>query len=145
MKARWSIGLGAVCFLLGALGSSFLLGIMESCIHGRPEENITAINRGDFKILVRSQEFHHSAIQNVDICVANSSSIAFPKKGAQCFLHGFDFSGLSATWKTDSEIEVSFSGGRVTYFANSALVYPHGPVPVEFHATLCDGCTTQHQ
>ena len=145
MKARWSIALGAVCFLLGALGSPFLLGIMESCIHGRPKESITEVRRGDFKILVRSQEFHHSAIQTVDICVANSLSSVFPKKGAQCFLHGFDFSGLSARWKTDTEIEVSFSGGRVTSFTNSAFVYPHGPVPAEFHAKLCDGCTSQYQ
>lgn len=144
MKARWSITLGAVCLLLGALGSTFLLGIVESCIRGIPEENITEVRQGDFKILVRSQEFHHSAIQNVDICVANSSSSAFPKKGAQCFLQGFDFSGLSARWKTGTEIEVSFSGGRVTYFTNSALVYPRGPVPVEFHATLCDGCVRRN-
>lgn len=140
MKARWSIPLGAVCFLLGALGSTFLLGIMESCIRGKPEEKITEIKRGDFKILIRSQEFHHSAIKNADICVANLLSSDFPKKGAQCFLHGFDFSGLSARWKTDSEIEVSFSGGRVTYFTNSAIAYPHGPVSVGFHTTLCDGC-----
>jgi hypothetical protein len=145
MKARWSIALGAVCFLLGALGSTFLLGIMESCIHGRPEENITEIKQGDFKILVRSQEFHKSAIQNIDICVADSLSTAFPKDGAQCFLHGFDFSGLSARWKTGREIEVSFANGRVTHFSNSAIVYPRDSPPVEFHMTLCDGCTTQYR
>jgi putative transposon-encoded protein len=143
MKARWSVALGALCFLLGTLGSTFLLGIMESCIHGTPKENITEIKRGDFKILVRSQEFHNSAIQNMDICVANSSSTAFPRDGAQCFLHGFDFSGLSARWKTGREIEVSFTNGRVTHFTNSAIVSAKDSLPVEFYVTLCDGCTTQ--
>jgi hypothetical protein len=145
MKARWSIALGAVCFMFGILGSTYLLGIMESCIQGRPAENITEIKQGDFKILVRSQEFHNSAIQNIDICVADSLSTAFPKKGSQCFLHGFDFSGLSARWKTDREIEVSFTSARVTHFTNSAIVHPRDSLPVEFHVTLCDGCTTQYR
>jgi hypothetical protein len=142
MKARWSIVLGAVCFLLGISASSFVLRAVESCIRGKAKESLTIIKNGDFKILVRSQEFHHSAIQNVDICVATSPSTDFPTRPYQCFLHGFDFSELSARWKSGSEIEVSFAGGRVTKFENSAFVYPHGSVPVEFHVTLCDACRT---
>jgi hypothetical protein len=116
---------------------------MEPYIHGRAKETLTEVKNGDFKIVVRSQEFHHSAIQNVDICVASSLNSDLPTKPYQCFLHGFDFSGLSARWKSGREIEVSFQGGRVTQFENSALVYPHGPVPVEFHVMLCDRCRAE--
>lgn len=142
MKARWSIALGAACFLSGISASSFVLRTVESRIHGKAKESIVEVKNGDFKILVRSQEFHRSASHNIDICVASSPSANFPTKPYQCFLHGFDFSGLSARWKSGREIEVSFGGGRVTQFENSAFVYPHGPIPVEFHITLCDQCRT---
>ena len=96
------------------------------------------------KVLVRSQEFHHSGIINVDICVTDSSNLAFPKnEKPQCFLHGYDFSGLSVKWLSQRNIEIAFDCGRVTTFTNSAFVYPNGPVPVEFHAILLDGCANQ--
>ena len=104
---------------------------------------MTEVENGPFKVLIRSQEFHHSAIRNIDICVAQTSARKFPKDKSQCFLHGFDFSGLSVKWESEREIEISFACGRVTHFTNDAFVYPNGPIPVEFHATLNDGCGTR--
>ena len=104
------------------------------------EETVSAVENGPFKIVVLSQEFHHSAIRNIDICVAQTSSHEFPKAKLQCFLHGFDFSGLTVKWRGPHEIEVSFQCGRVTYFTNDAIVYPKGPIPEEFHATLRENC-----
>src|SRR5438477_2089996 len=119
-------------------GVFFLLVFLASC---RPtSETVTEVDNGPFKILVRSQEFHHSAIFNVDICVEATSVHDFPKTKAQCFLHGFDFDGLSVKWLSQREIEIFFRGGRVTEFRNDASVWPNGPVPEEFHAILCDGC-----
>jgi hypothetical protein len=104
------------------------------------EETVSAVENGPFKIVVRSQEFHHSAIRNIDICVAQTSSHEFPKAKLQCFLHGFDFSGLTVKWRGPHEIEVSFQCGRVTYFTNDAIVHTKGPIPEEFHATLRENC-----
>jgi hypothetical protein len=115
--------------------------VLGSC-RGKPEESVTEVENGPFKILVRSQEFHHSGTVNIDICVVQTSSRKFPKDKAQCFLHGFDFSGLSVKWKSEHEIEISFRCGRVSYFRNYAFVYPNGPIPTEFHVTLRDGCGT---
>jgi hypothetical protein len=112
---------------------------LASC---RPtEQTFSAVENGPFKIVVRSQEFHHSAIRNVDICVAETSGRKFPSGKSQCFLHGFDFSGLSVKWLGQREIEVSFQCGRVTHFANDAFVYPKGPVPEEFHVTMREDCS----
>ena len=63
---------------------------------GTPIETVTEAKDGPFKVLVRSREFHHSGTINVDVCVINGSDPKFPKnEKMQCFLHGFDFSGLS--------------------------------------------------
>jgi hypothetical protein len=115
---------------------------LGSC-RGKPEESATEVENGPFKILVRSQEFRNSGIRNIDVCVAETSNRKFPKDESQCFLHGFDFSELSARWRSQREIEVSFRSGRVSYFTNSPSVLPVGSsIPVGFHATLCDGCDT---
>jgi hypothetical protein len=111
--------------------------LLTSC--GKPEESITKVANGRFKVLIRSQGFHHSAIRNVDVCVVETSDRRFPKDKAQCFLHGFDFSGLTVKWRSPNEIEVSFRTGRVTRFTNYASVSTDGSLPVEFHTTLCDG------
>ncbi len=116
-----------------------LITLLGSC-RGTPDESVTEVENGPFKILVRSQEFHKSGIHNVDICVTETSNREFPKNKLQCFFHGFDFSELSAKWRGQREIEVSFRCGRVTYFTNDAFVYPKGPVPEDFHATLRDEC-----
>jgi len=113
--------------------------VLESC-GGKTEESVTEFKNGAFKIDVRSQEFHHSAIRNIDVCVAETSSGVFPDSKAQCFFHGFDFSGLTVRWKSQREIEVSFECGRVSSFKNWAIVSPEGSTPVDFHATLHDGC-----
>ena len=122
-------------------GVCCLIILVGSC-RGKPDESVVQVADGSFKILVRSQEFHKSGIRNVDVCVAAVSVAGFPKDKAQCFLHGFDFSGLSAKWRSHNEIEVSFSSGRVTSFANTAFVSSKGPIPAEFYVTLCDGCST---
>ena len=111
---------------------------LSSC-RGKSDENITEVKNGAFKVLIRAQEFHHSGIRNVDICVANISSLGFPENRIQCFLHGFDFDGLTVKWQGPKVIEVSFRSGRVSHFTNSAIAYPGGPVPTEFHVILCDG------
>src|ERR1019366_233291 len=89
-----------------------LLVVLASC-KGKPKENVTEIDRGAFKVLVRSQEFHNSGSLNIDICVANISSRDFPSKEAQCFLKGYDFYNLAVKWTSEHEIEISFAGGRV--------------------------------
>ena len=111
--------------------------VLGSC--GKPEESVTEVKNGAFKMLVRSQEFHHSATVNIDICVAAASSHEFPDSKAQCFFHGYDFDGLSAKWRGEHEIEVSFRDGRLSLFRNYAIVSPDGSLPAGFHITLRDG------
>jgi hypothetical protein len=117
----------------------FLSLVVFSC--GKPtEENLEEVKDGAYKVAVRSQEFHHSGIRNVDICVADVASTQFPTDNGQCFLHGFDFSALTVKWLSEGNIEISFACGRVSEFSNFALVANGHPVPVEFHATLNDKC-----
>jgi hypothetical protein len=116
-----------------------LMVVLSSC-RGKPDETVTEVKNGPFKVVVRSQEFHHSGSRNIDICIANTSSHDFPDKEAQCFLNGYDFDGLTVKWQAPRVIEVSFQSGRVSHFTNSAVAYPGGPVPEEFHILLCDGC-----
>jgi hypothetical protein len=98
------------------------------------------VRNGPYKIVVRSQEFHHSGIRNVDICVADATAGRFPGDKGQCFLHGFDFSGLAAKWVAERDADISFTCGRVSQFSNFAIVSDGHALPVEFHATLKDGC-----
>ena len=108
---------------------------------GKSNETIVEVKNGPFKALVRSQEFHHSGLINVDVCIADNSEHAFPEnEREQCFLHGFDFSGLSVNWRSGKEIEVSYRSGRVTWFTNYASLSLNGSVPAEFHTILCDAC-----
>jgi len=104
------------------------------------EQSVSEVKNGNFKVMIRSQEFNNSGSKNIDICVANTSTYAFPDKRVQCFFNGYDFDGLAVRWQGSQVIEVSFRSGRVTRFTNSAFVYPGGPVPEEFHILLCDGC-----
>jgi hypothetical protein len=128
---------------IGAVLCGLLLAFMLFA-RGKPNETVTEAKNGPFKVFVRSQEFHHSGTINVDVCVTDNSNPAFPKnQKLQCFLHDYDFSGLSVRWLSQRDIEITFDCGRVTTFTNSALVYPGGPVPVEFYATLRDGCSKQ--
>jgi hypothetical protein len=119
----------------------FLSLVVLSC--GKPtEENLTEVKNGAFKVDVRSQEFHHSGIHNVDICVADAGSSQFPTDKGQCFLHGFDFSGLAVKWVSDRNVEISFACGRVSKFSNFAVMSKGQSLPVEFHASLNDECNT---
>ncbi len=70
------------------------------------EERVTYYKHGQYKIVVRSQQFHNLSVQNVDICVAQIDARSFPSDKGQCFLHGFDFSGLSVRWLSDSDVEI---------------------------------------
>lgn len=128
----------SLCAVLGCLLLAFML-----FARGKPNETVTSTQNGPFKVLVRSQEFHHSGTINVDVCVADSTNPAFPKNKLQCFLHGYDFSGLTVKWQSGHDVEVAFGCGTVTTFTNFAFVYPNGPVPVQFHTTLRDGCVKQ--
>jgi hypothetical protein len=113
--------------------------VLGACM-GKPKESLTEVKNGTFKILVRSQEFHHSGTIIIDVCVANAFSREFPRDKGQCLLDGYDFSELSVKWLSERKIEISFGCGRVSYFTNYASVYPSGPVPEEFHAILRDRC-----
>jgi hypothetical protein len=116
-----------------------LMFVVTSC--GRPtEQSINEVKNDTFKVDIRSQEFHNSGIRNVDICVADAASSDFPGEKGQCFLHGFDFSGLSVKWLSERNVEITFSCGRVVKFSNFAVVSKGQPLPVEFHATLNDEC-----
>jgi hypothetical protein len=113
---------------------------LESCF-GRTDESLAEVKNGDFKIVIRSQEVHNSGLRNIDACVADVSSHGFPGGKAQCFLHGFDFSGLSFRWQSQRDIEVSFNCGNVSLFRNYAIV-PHGLNPASFHVTLREECSS---
>jgi len=140
IRDRWLRIPVRVACSIGAALSGLLLAFMLFA-SGKPNETLTEVKNGPFKALVRSQDFHHSGSINIDVCVTGSSNSAFPRnEKLQCFLHGYDFSGLSVRWLSPRNIEIAFDCGRVPNFRNSAVVYPHGPVPVEFYATLRDGC-----
>ena len=142
IRQKWLRTSVRIACSIGAVLTALLLAFMLFA-RGKPNETVTEARNDRFKVLVRSQEFHHSGLINVDVCVTDSSSPAFPKSKLQCFLHGYDFSGLSVKWLSQQNIEIAFNCGRVTTFTNSAFVYPRGPVPVEFHAILRDGCANQ--
>jgi len=104
------------------------------------EQSVSEVKNGNFKVMIRSQEFNNSGSKNIDICVANTSTHAFPDKKLQCFFNGYDFDGLAVRWQGSQVIEVSFRSGRVTRFSNSATGYSDGGSPEAFHILLCDGC-----
>jgi hypothetical protein len=108
---------------------------------GKPEETFTATTSGDYKVIIRTQEFHHSGTVNVDVCFADANDASFPTKETQCFLHGYDFSDLTASWKSQTELVMNFRCGRVDSFRNNAFVYGDSPVPQEFYIYLNDACT----
>jgi hypothetical protein len=134
----------------GAPGTMQKLTIVAVCILslvvlscGKPtEESLTEVKNGPYKVDVRSQEFHHSGIRNVDVCVADVASNQFPTDKRQCFLHGFDFSGLTVRWLSERNVEISFACGRVSKFSNFSVMSGVHPLPVEFHATLNDECNS---
>ena len=68
-------GVAVIAFCLGSGLSIFGPSIFDWVSHGKPEESVTELDHGQFKILVRSQEFHHSGLRNVDICVAKSQAV----------------------------------------------------------------------
>jgi hypothetical protein len=120
MKLPWAtVGKIGVAMITLCLGASLSFYGLFRIIRGKPDESVTQVENGSFKILVRSQEFRHSGTVNMDICVAEISSRAFPGKG-QCFFHGYDLDGLSAKWRGQDEIEISFADGYVTEFRNYA-------------------------
>lgn len=140
MKLPWEgigkVGVGVIIVCLGL--SVFLYGLYR-VIRGKPEESVADVQNGAFKILIRSQEFRHSGTVNVDICVADVSSVTFPTTDSQCFFHGFDLDHLSAQWRGQNEIEVTFADGYVTEFNNyTSALDPKSSLPVQFHVTLSD-------
>jgi hypothetical protein len=120
-----------------------LLSVMVPSCSKPTHENITEVKNGQYKVAIRSQEFHNSSDYNVDICVAELSADRFPTDKRQCFLHGFDFNGLSAKWKSEQDLEISFDCGRVSEFHNFAFLSEARTVPIEFHATLLESCGTK--
>jgi hypothetical protein len=109
---------------------------LGSC--GKTEEKLAEYRHGSFKVDVRTREYGGSGIQNIDICVSEESSNVFPTDKIQCFFQGFDISDLSIKWRSQNEIEVRLSCGRVSDFSNSAIVFSGSAHPVEFHITLVD-------
>jgi hypothetical protein len=104
-------------------------------------EKITEFKNNQYKVDVRSREFHDSGIRNVDVCVADVNNPAFPEDRGQCFLRGFDFSNLSVNWRSERDVEISFDCGRVTSFTNFAVIPKGKTLPAEFHASLREACS----
>jgi hypothetical protein len=112
--------------------------LLSAC--AKPQETVTEYKGGELKIEARTQEYHNSGIKNVDVCAMTVSSTSFPKENGQCFLSGYDFSGLSVKWKSPQQVEISFDCGRVSSFKNFALVPGNGGQSTQIHAELSDGC-----
>jgi len=110
IRKKWLRILVRITCSIGVALSGLLLAFMLFA-RGKPSETTNETRNGPFKVLIRSQEFHHSGTINVDVCVTDSSSLAFPKSKQQCFLHGFDFSGLSVKWLSQRNIEIAFDCG----------------------------------
>jgi hypothetical protein len=115
--------------------------VLGSC--NPTKESVTEARNGPFKIAVRYREYLNSGSHNADICVANVTSEKFPTDEVQCFLHGYDFSGLAVKWQSERDIEISFECGRVTTFKNFAVISKGQTLPVEFHAALHEACGTK--
>jgi hypothetical protein len=83
----------------------FLLTLtLAAC--GKPtEETIAEFKNTRYKVDVRSREFHHLGIRNVDVCVTDVNNQMFPQDKGQCFLRGLDFSGLAVSWHSERDIE----------------------------------------
>jgi hypothetical protein len=131
-------GVAVIAFTFGLGLSFFGPRVFLWVIQGKPAESVTAFENGHFKVLVRSQEFHHSGTVNTDICVAEVASREFPRDEIQCFMHGYDFYRLSVKWQSQQEIDVTFDGGRVSGFNNYAIVSPKDSLPIEFHIVMHD-------
>jgi hypothetical protein len=137
VATKWIATVFAVGLALGLIAIAILGTLL---VFRTKEEKFAELRNGDFKVLVRSQEFGHSGSVNVDVCVTQSTSQKFPKnEQLQCFFHGYDFSGLSVRWDSERDIVVSFKSGYLTRFTNSAIVTPSGALLVAFHATIHDG------
>ena len=101
---------------------------------------LTEVRSGPFVVKALSEEFNHSGLRNIDVCVADSSEHKFPTSELQCVLNGSDISGLSIEWKTGREIEISIDCGDVAKFSNYAVVPRKDSLPAEFHVLLVDKC-----
>ena len=77
IRNRWLRIPVRVACSIGAVLSGLLLAFMLFA-RGKPNETVTEAKNGPFKVLVRSQEFHHSGTINVDVCVTESSNPTFP-------------------------------------------------------------------
>ena len=119
-----------------------LLTLFSTGCRSTTENQVTEFNKGNFKIEVRSQEFNGSGTHNIDVCVVQSSSHAFPADKEQCLMHGYDIDDLSVEWQSDRDVNISFNCGRISSFRNYASVPVQGSSPVEFHAQLVDKCDT---
>jgi hypothetical protein len=114
--------------------------LLQAC-KGKPEEMQTAVRNGAYKIVVRTQEFHHSGTVNTEACIAPADDTKFPGNESQCFLRGYDFSDLSTSWKSPTEITINFRCGRITHFTNDPIVDHGGAMPQGFYVYLNDLCT----
>lgn len=105
---------------------------------------INDVNYGSYKIVIRDLEFFNSRIRNKDVCVTDLHDAHFPStKGFQCFLRGYDFSGLAVKWRSSHIIDVYFKCGTVSSFSNFAIISKNRKMPDDFHIFLHDedSCT----
>lgn len=124
-----------------SIGTIGLLALaLTSC--AKPEDRITEVPNGKFKIDIRYREYLKSGTVNIDVCVADRASNEFPTDHGQCFLHGFHFNSVSVKWVSDSNAVITFDCGRVTTYQNSALITADRKVPDAFNAKLNDTCHT---
>jgi hypothetical protein len=100
---------------------------------------VNNVEHGSYKVVVRDLEFLHSGIHNTDVCVTDLNDGDFPTtKGFQCFLKGYDFVGLTVSWRAPHVIDVRFKCGNVSSFSNFAIISKRKHMPENFHVFLQD-------
>jgi hypothetical protein len=137
---------GVECTMRTITKSLATLGalILQCGCRGAPEEHRAYIVRGDLQIGVRTQEWEHSGIVNVQACLMPRGSKVYPKDGSQqCFFAGYDLTQLGVRWNRDDDVTISMACGQVTEFENWALVDVRGRSD-RIHVNLTDRCTTTH-
>lgn len=112
--------------------------LLVSCSTQR-NQTLTYIKYGDYKVVIRDLELINSGIHNIDICVADIQDDHFPAtEGFQCFLRGYDFVGLEATWRSATVIDIHFDCGVVSSFSNGAVISAKRKIPDAFHVFIHD-------
>ncbi len=77
IKKKWLRLPVRIVFSIGAALSILQLVAFMLCARGKPDETVTEVRNGSYKVLIRSQEFHHSGSINVDVCGPIAQALHF--------------------------------------------------------------------